>query len=278
MPPQTSSQASHQQLNVSDLALRCDRKRDGSMETDRALLIGATRYGKSTLAKFLIEQFSEMYCRKGTSKSKLSGRVLVIDTKPRWRATRVATGPSIQRRYRRFVKGDTLDGAVVLDRGRDWDLAWHPDINPSGVVVAQRLDMESGSPQLVAWMVAVMRKFFDTQDPSQPSLLYVDEGMDFFGPSGNALHGNAIQRCFRGGGERGMSCLLGLQRPKTVSLQVLTESNILYLFHLRYEEDVKRLHEMGFPRDQQSPRSKYTFLYFRDDELYPKPLRLQLKG
>lgn len=247
------------------------------METDRALLIGATRSGKSTLAKQLVTMYSEHYCRKRNG-NRLSGRVLVVDTKPRWRATVAITGKSTQRRYRRFVKGDTLDGAVILDNDKDWNLAWDPDLNRSGVVIAQRQDMESGSPQQIAWMVGVIRRFFDTQDPRQPSLLYVDEGMDFFGPTGNALHGNAIQRCFRGGGERGMSCLLGLQRPKTVSLQVLTESNVLYLFHLRYEEDTKRLYEMGFPRGVSSPSVPYDFLFFRDDHLYPKPLRLRLKG
>lgn len=202
----------------------------------------------------------------------------MVDTKPRWRATVAPTGKSIEKRYKRFVKGDTIPGAVILDNDKDWALAWDPDINKSGVVIAQRMDLESGSPQYVAWCVGIIRRFFDTQDPNQPSLLYVDEGMDFFGPTGSALFGNSIQRCFRGGGERGLSCLLGLQRPKTVSLQVLTESNILYLFHLRYEEDTKRLHEMGLPRNVTSPKQKYDFLFFRDDRLYPKPIRLQLKG
>jgi len=175
------------------------------------------------------------------------------------------------------VKGDTLD-AVVLDNLRDWNLVWDADINPSGIVIAQRLDLEDGSPALIGFMVAVMRKFFDTQWPKQPSLLFVDEGLDFFGPSGNAIQGNIIQRSVRAGGEKGMSTLIGLQRPKTVSMQVLTESNILYLFHLRYEQDIKRLYEMGFPDGVWSPDAKRDFLFFKDNKLYPKPLRLNLKG
>jgi hypothetical protein len=172
------------------------------------------------------------------------------------------------------VQGDTLHGAVILDNLRDWDLAWSPEVNHSGIVIAQQID----APEHVGVLFGVecMQRFYATQRSDQPSLLFIDEGMDFFGPTGNALHGSIVQRCFRAGGERGMSCLLGLQRPKTVSLQVLTESNVLFLFHLRYDEDVKRLWEMGFPKGVSSPRHRYDFLWYHDDELYPKPLRLKL--
>lgn len=174
------------------------------------------------------------------------------------------------------MKGDTLPGAVALDSLKDWDLAWDPHNNRAGIVVSQRLDLASDSPEAIRFHVDVMRRFYDTQRPDQPSLLFVDEGMDFFGPTGNALHGNIIQRSFRGGGERGLSCLLGLQRPKTVSLQVLTESNVLFLFHLRFEEDTKRLWEMGFPKNVPSPRSKYFFWWYKDDKLYPDKLKLRV--
>ena len=246
----------------------------GPTHTDRALLIGTVRYGKSTLAATLVRMFSTRYSRP-SDRTRTSCRVLVIDTKPRWRATRTVTGRSVRARYKYFVKGDVLDG-VVLDDMRDWNLAWSPDLNPSGIVIAQRLDLESGSAGQIAFMLQTIRRFFDTQIPSVPSLLFVDEGMDFFGESGSSIQGTAIARCWRVGGEKGMSCLMGLQRPKQVSLQLLTESNILYLFHLRYEADTKRLYEMGFPPGVDSPRQRYRFLLFRDDELYPNELTLRL--
>lgn len=104
-----------------------------------------------------------------------------------------------------------------------------------------------------------------------PTLLVIDEGMDFFGPTGNGIHGDIVQRCWRAGGEKGMACLIGVQRPKSINLQMLTESNLLYLFHLSNEDDVKRLWEMGLPKGVVPPIEKYKFIFFKDDVLYRNP-------
>jgi hypothetical protein len=199
----------------------------------------------------------------------------MIDTKPRWRGTTVVTGARPEQRYRDFVKGDTLPG-VILDNIKDWNLAWDRKINPHGIVIAQRLDLEEEDPALIKWQVSIIRKFLATQKHDIPSLLVVDEGMDFFGPTGNALYSTVIQKCWRAGGEKGMSCLIGVQRPKTINLQMLTESNLLYLFHISFDSDLKRLQEMGLPDYVESPTEKYEFLFMKDDRLYPRPLKLSL--
>jgi hypothetical protein len=155
-------------------------------------------------------------------------------------------------------------------------LAWDRKINPHGIVIAQRLDLSEEDPQLIRWQVAIIKKFLATQRHDIPSLLVIDEGMDFFGPTGNALYSNVIQKCWRAGGEKGMSCLIGVQRPKTINLQMLTESNLLYLFHISFDSDLKRLQEMGLPSDVESPIEKFHFLFMKDDRLYPRPLKLSL--
>lgn len=172
-----------------------------------------------------------------------------------------------------MVPGDTLDG-VILDRLPDWNIAWDADFNPSGIVVSQQIDNDGDSR--IAFQTQVMAKFFATQRPEWPSLIVIDEGMDFFGPTGNALHGPIVQRCWRAGGEKGLSCLIGVQRPKTINLQMLTESNLLYLFHLRFSEDVKRLREMGLPAGVLPPVKKHEFVFMHDDKVYPKPVKLKI--
>jgi hypothetical protein len=241
----------------------------GGKQTNRGILVGKTRYGKSTLLMFLIQTFVKRYS--------LRGRVLVIDTKPRWRGTQVATGQSPRRRYRDFVEGDTLPG-VILDNLRDWNIAWDRKLNPHGIVIAQRFDLDEDDPTLIRWMLGVIRKFKSTQRAGIPSLLVIDEGMDFFGPTGNALYSNTIQKCWRAGGEMGMSCLLGVQRPKTINLQMLTESDLLYLFHIDYAQDLQRLQEMGFPAGVSSPAKKYEFLFMNDEGLWPRPLKLKVSS
>jgi hypothetical protein len=160
-----------------------------------------------------------------------------------------------------------------MSRTDQWGLAFDPDTS-SRIVVAQRSDLADDA-QVVAWQVGNIARFFDTQRPDEPSLLVIDEGMDFFGPSGNARFGNGIQRCMRAGREKGLCTMIGVQRPKAINLQCLTETNVLFLFAIDYEEDVKRLREMGFPKGVAAPRKDYDFLLFRDKKLYPRPLRLK---
>lgn len=240
---------------------------------DRALLIGQTRSGKSTLAKFLIMDFQRTM-RSQTNKGYQNPRVLVLDTKPRWRGTQTTSGQSVHRLYKKMVPGDELP-ATVLSDARDWHLAWDPQLNPSGIVIAQNL--KADEPSNIRFQVECVSAFFETQFYKQPSLLYIDEGHDFFGPNANARFGTAIQRCFRAGAEKGMASCLGIQRPKTVNLQTLTESNVCYLFHIKFREDLKRLGEMGMPPLADSPPAEsHRFMFFRDDHLYPKPIRLNL--
>jgi hypothetical protein len=173
-----------------------------------------------------------------------------------------------------MVKGDTLD-AVILSRPQDWRLAWDRDLNPSGIVVVQNLDLKE--LQNVRFQVAMIERFFESQYWREPSLMYVDEGHDFFGANATARFGTAIQRCYRAGAEKGITSLLGIQRPRTVNLQTLTECNVAYLFHIKFREDLKRLREMGMVVEDSPEAESHRFLFFKDDVLYHKELKLRIK-
>lgn len=151
-------------------------------------------------------------------------------------------------------------------------MAWDMDLNPSQTVILQNTEVDEEDN--VRWQVEAIALFFKEQRDARPSLLYVDEGMDFYGPTGNARFGNAIQRCFRAGREKGLATLLGVQRPKSINLQTLTEANVLYLFRLDFVEDVKRLQEMGYPKTAGAPDEDHRFRYMRGRALYPNPLIL----
>lgn len=167
-------------------------------------------------------------------------------------------------------------GAVVLANINDWNLAWTQTQNQSRIVISQNFALEEKA--LVVWQLSVIKKFFQTQRSNVPSLLVIDEGMDFFGSNGAAYYSNIVQRCWRAGGEKGMACLMGVQRPKGINIQMLTESDLLYLFHLAYDTDLRRLTEMGFPRNLSSPDEdqKYKFIFMRGGKVYPKLVTLNL--
>jgi hypothetical protein len=174
-----------------------------------------------------------------------------------------------------MVPGDTLD-AAILTRPQDWRLAWDEELNPSGLVIVQNFDLKGRAN--VRFQVAMLEKFLETQYWRQPSLMYVDEGHDFFGQNATAYFGTAIQECYRAGAEQGMASMLGIQRPKTVNLQTLTECNVCHLFYIKFVTDLKRLGEMGMyvDRDDMPKQFSHEFLYFRDGQLYPKRIKLRL--
>jgi energy-coupling factor transporter ATP-binding protein EcfA2 len=239
---------------------------------DRAVCIGASNCGKSTLSNHLLGAFQRQHC-VGVPRAR-RGRVLILDDKPRFRATRAVTGKGVRARYKDFVKGDTVEG-VVLDDLTHWDLAFHPDLNPAQTVIVQNPDLDEGA--VVSLCVGAAALFFKTQKPKHPSLLYVDEGMSFFGPSGTGRFGNAIQRCFRAGREKKMAVILSSQRPKQISMQCLTEANVAFIFRLDFTDDMKRLQEMGFPAGADPLTEDQQFYWFqKKGRQLNGPLRLSL--
>lgn len=244
----------------------------GLRNQDRAILIGATGTGKSTLAKFLIKNWYDKYINNIPIKRR--GRILIIDTKPRWRGPIDVRGKEMD--YGNWSGGDFLENAKVLNRARDFKDAWDKSSSKTygNIIIAQNLELRTSKPNLVSWQSLLMEEYFGMLDTHKPSLLYIDEGMDFFTERGYNRGSDIIQTFYRAGRELGGTALIAVQRPKTINIQTLTESNVMYLFQIRFTEDMKRLREMGVPMSVRPPKQKKKFIFFRDEIVYPNELML----
>ena len=266
-------------MNERDLALRWEHKPDGRVEADRALVLGSSRVGKSTLIDRLIQFFQEDHCSPALPFEQ-RGRIAVADEKPRFRATHAVIGPSIAKRYRYFVKGDTIANSVVLDHMAHWNLAWDAHLNPYQTVVVQAPEEHE---DYVVWLCQqVIDKMYQTQRPQRPTLVATDEGLSFFGPTGLGKHGSSIQRAYRAGGEKGLVSLLGSQRPTQISPQTKTESNVHFLFRLNSRRDAKSvIDDLGLepPPYMLDAQDRWKFWAFRDSLLLNrngKPFQLPM--
>lgn len=226
-------------------------------ERERAFLLGGTGSGKTTLEEMLIADF---YNRYPTS------RILILDSKPRFRAEYFANGMSAKRVFRHWKPGTTIPGSVLIREASQLDDAWRLGAR---IVVAQ---CESSIQRHK--LVECAERFFVTARNSRPQLVCVDETADFFHVNGSPIGGtsDALIRVARAGRERGTAGLYCTQRARSIPSSIIEELSQLYLFTLDGRSDLKRCVEMGAPEWIEPPEREYEFM------LWTKRHRKQVFG
>ena len=230
----------------------------------RAVLVGKTGSGKSVLAARLIQHWRE---------SQPNPRVLVIDSKPRFRATHELNGLPATRRYKKWQRGEQLPQSVVLPSGvhvreamrQTWNLKYN-------TALAQIPNLA-----YVDWLQAAIGWFFEDSDDKHQQLLYIDELADHFSSSGAYGRGNVIVQSIRSGRERNVAVMAATQRPTGVPQSFFSEASRVYLFKLRKAQDLKHLQEAILPEDVRVPRCKHAFKLYDDDEETVGVYRLRLE-
>ena len=231
MPPETT----RTQLTFDQISLR---------ERERALLLGGTGSGKTTLEELLISDF---YMRYPT------GRILILDSKPRFRGDYLPTGISAKRRYRHWKPGRPIAGSVVINHPSQLRDAWK---TANRVVIAQA-ERAAEYPLLVA----CAEEFYNSARHTQEQLIAVDETADFFHINGSPLANtsDALVRIARSGRERGTADLYCSQRARSLPSSIIEEMSQLYLFVLDGMADLKRCVEMGAPSWIEPPEEPFQF-------------------
>lgn len=239
-------------------------------QRERACVIGGVGTGKSTLIEALIVDYWQRYERQ-------HGRILILDSKPRFKAEYEPDGWRTKRRYRHWDHGAFVPGSVLVTNPTDMESAWDTGHR---IVIAQATNIRD-----IPALVQCTELFFEQSRARRPQLLVVDETSDFFHTNTARMGGtDSLLRTARAGRERGLGGIFGMQRTKGVPPQLLEEMTRLYLFRVDYTTDVNRLTEMGAPRTvvRDMPRVKHRFMYWTKDEyskLYgPYTLTLPKKG
>lgn len=208
-----------------------DLERISLREQERGLIVGGVGSGKSTLEEALIADYFWRY---------LSSLILIIDSKPRFKAEYTATGMPARRRYRGQDHGPFVPGSIVVDDPGELALAVKLGYR---IMIAQT----SKGREAVEPLIEIADAFYNMSRTKRPQLLVVDETLDCFRTNGSPIGGNALIRAARSGRERGLAVLYVAQILRNFSTQILVYINKAYRFRVDADADLKRLKDMGAP-------------------------------
>lgn len=234
----------------------------------RAFTVGTTGTGKSTLMEVLMSEYIRAY-----STAKKLVRVLIVDTKPRWRAEREVNGLSteLSGRYAKWEYGSgVIPNSYTLHQRasikEQLDQIWS---YKSSIAIAQTEREEEWE-----WASEVAVKFYERYGAGIPRLIIADELADFFK---RPKLSDIFQRVARNGRERGVGLIAGSQRPRKIPVEILTEMTRLYMFELDNKDDIDRVQEMGIPELVYKPSGFQFFLWDKKLKLeYPSNSYFQL--
>ena len=224
---------------------------------DRGIIIGDTRSGKSYLAKALIDDYTGRY-------RAADAKVLVVDTKPHYSAEWQANGFATSKKYR-DLQEKFWPGSVLVER---------PEQLQKTFQWAQVVIIQSHDESEIGRLTAIMWEFWKIaattgKKKRKPMRLYIDEGHDFYSVGGAYVSSpDPIAKCARAGGEIGVSVLFLAQRPKGLSIGLVSWINKGYFFATSWEDDLKRLRAMGIPAEiiYRVPQKFHQFIYWTQND------------
>lgn len=179
---------------------------------ERALIIGGTRSGKSTLMDHFMRQMVQ---------ERPNVQILLLDTKPRFRTEVERFGPqnrfarSSEKHYKDWESGPIIPGSVRVDIHAEKPLQryWRDD-DGCRIAVAQ-----SELPTERSRLLEIADDWYNVRRKSADRVLAVDELLDHYHRNSLSIHASrdVPLKVVRAGGERGFGALYGAQRPKRVA-------------------------------------------------------------
>lgn len=227
---------------------------------ERALAVGKTRSGKSTLALQALNEMLEIYPTM---------ELLVVDTKPHFRASHTLNGIRADFLYRNWQKGDYFPFSAVLDAGDKsvsldyaFDIAHTISGRKRGATIILQTDNKDDYPQIARRL----QEHYRRSNKKRHVYIYIDEAYSLLKYS--RFVAEQVTLCVTAGGERGVGVMAATQRPRWIPVEMLSEITRYYVFRLDNNKDKVNLRDNGLPPGFRFPRTMHNFRYYNaiDDE------------
>lgn len=221
---------------------------------ERALLVGKTRFGKSTLALVALQELLNVYPKM---------ELLIIDTKPHFRASHQMNGLKADIIYRNWQKGDYFPDSVVLDAGDKtvsldyaFDIARTISGSKRGAAVILQTDNKADYFQIGRRLLEHYRR----SNKKRHVYIYIDEAYSLL--KFHRLVAEQVTLCVTAGGERGVGIMLASQRPRWIPVEAMSEVTRFYIFRLDNAKDRANVKDNGLAAGFRFPRMRYVFRYY----------------
>lgn len=235
---------------------------------ERSLLVGKTRSGKSTLA---LQALNEMLDSFPTME------LLVVDTKPHFKASHTLNGIRADFLYRNWQKGDYFPESVVLSAHDKtvnldyaFDIAHTVSGRKRGATIILQTDNKSDYPNIANRLMQQYRR----SNKKRHVFIYIDEAYSLLKYS--RFVAEQVTLCVTAGGERGVGVMAATQRPRWIPVEMLSEITRYYVFRLDNNKDKVNLRDNGLPPGFRFPRQMHNFRYYNALTDENRLMRLQI--
>lgn len=221
---------------------------------ERALAVGKTRSGKSTLALQALQELLNIYPTMEN---------LVIDTKPHFKASHTLNGIRADFLYRNWQKGDYFPNSVVLspkDTSVSLDYAFSIAHTISGKKMGATVILQTDNKDDYPLIANRLKEQYRRSNKKRHVYIYIDEAYSLLKYS--RFVAEQVTLCVTAGGERGVGVMAATQRPRWIPVEMLSEITRYYVFRLDYNKDKLNLRENGLPPGFRFPRRMHNFQYY----------------
>lgn len=235
---------------------------------ERVLMVGKTRFGKSTLALFCLNELLNLFPTM---------ELLIIDTKPHFRASHTLNGIKADFLYKNWTKGDYFPSSIVLP-AKDmsvsldyaFDIAHTISGKKRGAAIVCQTDTKFDYPLLAKRLL----EHYKRSNKKRKVYIYLDEAYSLL--KYNRAVAEQITMCVTAGGERGVGVMAATQRPRWIPVEMLSEMTRFYVFRLDNGRDKANLKDNGLPPGFRFPKERYIFRYYNALNDDSKLMRLNL--